>query len=436
LADAGFRGEVNTALAENRSVSSERFFPELDAWFEIHVNPSLEGVAFYLKDVTEQRELGEQLRQAQKMEAIGRLAGGIAHDFNNLLTIILGYGQIVADDLTEDGAKDNMSEVIKAGERASALTQRLLAFTRKQILEPEILDLNIVVSGMEGMLKRLIGEDVQISVQLSPGIGSIRADYHQLEQIVMNLAVNARDAMPAGGELIISTGDTLIEASRAAVHGRAGGRYSVLTVRDTGSGMDAETKAKIFEPFFTTKGSGKGTGLGLSMVYGIVQQSGGFLTVQSEPGVGSSFEIYLPCVSESSTAVRVKATHTAFTGSEKILVIEDEGPVRQLVQSLLTNAGYTVLALDDAVRALSLSESDMSDVDLLLTDVVMPGMSGPDVAAQLVQVRPDLKVLYVSGYTEHPSITEGQLPDRTTWLQKPFTRDELLSKVRTALNAN
>jgi CheY-like chemotaxis protein len=200
--------------------------------------------------------------------------------------------------------------------------------------------------------------------------------------------------------------------------------------------MDAETKAKIFEPFFTTKGSGKGTGLGLSMVYGIVQQSGGFLTVQSEPGVGSSFEIYLPCVSESSTAVRVKATHTAFTGSEKILVIEDEGPVRQLVQSLLTNAGYTVLALDDAVRALSLSESDMSDVDLLLTDVVMPGMSGPDVAAQLVQVRPDLKVLYVSGYTEHPSITEGQLPDRTTWLQKPFTRDELLSKVRTALNAN
>jgi signal transduction histidine kinase/CheY-like chemotaxis protein len=423
-------------LAENRSVSSERFFPELDAWFEIHVNPSLEGVAFYLKDVTEQRELGEQLRQAQKMEAIGRLAGGIAHDFNNLLTIILGFGQIVADDLTEDGAKDNMSEVIKAGERASALTQRLLAFTRKQILEPEILDLNIVVSGMEGMLKRLIGEDVQISVQLSPGIGSIRADYHQLEQIVMNLAVNARDAMPAGGELIISTGDTLIEASRAAVHGRAGGRYSVLTVRDTGSGMDAETKAKIFEPFFTTKGSGKGTGLGLSMVYGIVQQSGGFLTVQSEPGVGSSFEIYLPCVSESSTAVRVKATHTAFTGSEKILVIEDEGPVRQLVQSLLTNAGYTVLALDDAVRALSLSESDMSDVDLLLTDVVMPGMSGPDVAAQLVQVRPDLKVLYVSGYTEHPSITEGQLPDRTTWLQKPFTRDELLSKVRTALNAN
>jgi signal transduction histidine kinase/CheY-like chemotaxis protein len=436
LADAGFRREVDTALAENRSVSSERFFPELDAWFEIHVNPSLEGVAFYLKDVTEQRELGEQLRQAQKMEAIGRLAGGIAHDFNNLLTIILGFGQIVADDLSDDGAKSNMAEVLKAGERASALTQRLLAFTRKQILEPEILDLNIVVSGMEGMLKRLIGEDVQISVQLHPNIGSIRADHHQLEQVIMNLAVNARDAMPGGGELTISTGDTMIEASRAAVHGRAGGRYSMLTVRDTGSGMDAETKTKIFEPFFTTKGSGKGTGLGLSMVYGIVQQSGGFLTVQSELGVGSSFEIYLPCVTESVAGPRIKAKNTDFTGSEKILVIEDEGPVRQLVESLLTNAGYTVLALDDAVHALKLSESDMSDVDLLLTDMVMPGMSGPDVAAQLVQVRPELKVLFVSGYTEHPSITEGQLPDRTTWLQKPFTRDELLSKVRTALNAN
>jgi signal transduction histidine kinase/CheY-like chemotaxis protein len=436
LADAGFRREVDAALAENGSIISERFFPELDAWFEIHANPSFEGVAFYLKDVTEQRELGEQLRQAQKMEAIGRLAGGIAHDFNNLLTIILGFGQIVADDLRDEDAKSNMTEVLKAGERASALTQRLLAFTRKQILEPEILDLNVVVSGMEGMLTRLIGEDVQISVDLDRNLGSIRADHHQLEQVVMNLAVNARDAMPSGGKLTISTGDTLIEASRAAVHGRAGGRYSILTVRDTGSGMDAETKAKIFEPFFTTKGSGKGTGLGLSMVYGIVQQSGGFLTVQSELGVGSSFEIYLPCVSESVTGPRTIATHTDFTGSEKILVIEDEAPVRQLVASLLTDAGYKVLALDDALHALNLSESDLSDVDLLLTDMVMPGISGPDVAAQLVQIRPELKVLFVSGYTEHPSITEGKLPDRTTWLQKPFTRDELLAKVRTALNAN
>ena len=202
--------------------------------------------------------------------------------------------------------KSNMAEVIKAGERASALTQRLLAFTRKQILEPEILDLNTVVSGMEGMLKRLIGEDIKISVQLEPNIGSFRADHHQLEQVIMNLAVNARDAMPGGGELIIATAETLVDASRAAVHGRAAGRYSMLTVRDTGSGMDAETKAKIFEPFFTTKGSGKGTGLGLSMVYGIVQQSGGFLAVQSELGVGSSFEIYLPCVPETSPAPRSK----------------------------------------------------------------------------------------------------------------------------------
>jgi CheY-like chemotaxis protein len=286
------------------------------------------------------------------------------------------------------------------------------------------------------MLKRLIGEDIKISVQLEPNIGLVRADHHQLEQVIMNLSVNARDAMPGGGELIISTAETLVDASRAAVHGRAAGRYSMLTVRDTGSGMDAETKAKIFEPFFTTKGSGKGTGLGLSMVYGIVQQSGGFLAVQSELGVGSSFEIYLPCVPETSPAPRSKPASADVTGSEKILVIEDEGAVRQLVESLLTNAGYTVLALDDAGRALKLSKSELSQVDLLVTDMVMPGMSGPDVAAQLAQVQPELKVLYVSGYTEHPSITEGQLPDRTTWLQKPFTRDELLSKVRSALNHN
>ena len=436
LAEAGFREEVLTALSEYRSVSAERFFPELNAWFEIHVNPSLEGVAFYLKDVTEKLELGEQLRQAQKMDAIGRLAGGVAHDFNNLLTIILGFAQIVADDSEDIDAKNNIAEVIKAGERASALTQRLLAFTRKQILEPEILYLNEVVSGMEGMLKRLIGENIQISVQLDRNIGSIRADHHQLEQVIMNLAVNARDAMPGGGELSISTGDTLVDAARAAVHGRQGGRYSVLTVRDTGCGMDPETKAKIFEPFFTTKEAGKGTGLGLSMVYGIVQQSGGFLAVQSEVGVGSSFEIYLPCVSESNAAPRDNSQNVQVTGSEKILLIEDEGAVRQLVQSLLTNAGYKVMAFDDVGHALRLSKSDISDVDLLVTDVVMPGMSGPDVAAQLARVRPELKVLYVSGYTEHPSIAEGQLPDRTTWLQKPFTRDELLSKVRTALNAN
>ncbi len=436
LAEAGFREEVLTALAQYRSVSAERFFPELNAWFEIHVNPSLEGVAFYLKDVTEKLELGEQLRQAQKMDAIGRLAGGVAHDFNNLLTIILGFAQIVADDLKDADAKSNMAEVIKAGERASALTQRLLAFTRKQILEPEILDLNEVVSGMEGMLKRLIGENIRISVQLDRNIGSVRADHHQLEQVIMNLAVNARDAMPGGGELVISTGNTVVDNTRATVHGREGGQYSVLTVRDTGCGMDPETKAKIFEPFFTTKESGKGTGLGLSMVYGIVQQSGGFLAVQSEIGVGSSFEIYLPCVLGSSVSPHDKLATVQVKGSEKILVIEDEGAVRQLVQSFLTSAGYNVMALDDVGHALRLSRSDISDVDLLVTDVVMPGMSGPDVAAQLARVRPELKVLYVSGYTEHPSITAGRFPDGIAWLQKPFTRDELLSKVRTALNAN
>lgn len=436
LAGAGFRQEVDAALAESKPVNTERFIPELNAWFEIHANRSREGVAFYLKDVTEKRELGEQLRQAQKMEAIGRLAGGIAHDFNNLLTIILGYGQIVADDLGASESASSITEVLKAGERASALTQRLLAFTRKQILEPEILNLNAVVSGMEGMLTRLIGEDVRITVKLQKNIGAIRADHHQLEQVIMNLAVNARDAMPGGGELTIETSDVLIDSARAAIHGRVGGRYAMLAVRDTGSGMDPETKAKIFEPFFTTKGSGKGTGLGLAMVYGIVQQSGGFLTVQSELGAGSSFEIFLPCVSESNIQPKTKPVEVDVTGSEKILVIEDEGAVRQLVESLLTNAGYTVVSLEEAVHALRLSKSEIAEIDLLVTDMVMPGMSGPDIASQLALVRPELKVLYVSGYTDHPLISQGELPDRTTWLQKPFTRDELLSKVRTALNAN
>ncbi|HUS08721.1 MAG TPA: ATP-binding protein, partial [Bryobacteraceae bacterium] len=435
LAEAGFRPQVDMALRENRSISSERFFPDAKAWFEIHVNPSGEGVAFYLKDITEKLELGEQLRQAQKMEAIGRLAGGIAHDFNNLLTIILGFGQIVADDLVQDEAKASMSEVLKAGERASALTQRLLAFTRKQILQPEILNLNEVVSGMEGMLKPLIGEDVLISIHLDPNAATIRADHHQLEQVIMNLAVNARDAMPAGGELIISTGATWIDEARAAVHGREAGSYSYLTIRDTGCGMDAEIRARIFEPFFTTKESGKGTGLGLSMAYGIVQQSGGFLTVQSELGTGSSFDIYFPCVSGPGASRRATPANGDVSGSEKILLIEDEGAVRQLVQVLLTDAGYTVVALEDAGHALRLPKAEMAGVDLLVTDMVMPGMSGPDVASQLVQLRPGLKVLYVSGYTDHPLINDESLAGGRLWLQKPFTREELLAKVRVALNS-
>jgi signal transduction histidine kinase/CheY-like chemotaxis protein len=433
FADAGFRPEVDTSLAENRSVSSERFFPDANAWFEIHVNPSGEGVAFYLKDVTEKRELGEQLRQAQKMEAIGRLAGGVAHDFNNLLTIILGFGQIVADDLVSDDAKNSMSEVLKAGERASALTHRLLAFTRKQILKPEILNLNEVVSGLEGMLKRLIGEDVQISVELDRNSCSIRADHYELEQVIINLAVNARDAMPAGGQLTISTAHIIIDSARAAVHSRDAGNYSVLTVRDVGSGMDTETKAKIFEPFFTTKEIGKGTGLGLSMVYGFVQQSEGFLTVKSELGTGSSFDIYLPCVLEPSTDRRPKAVDTKITGSEKILLIEDEGAVLELLTLFLREAGYTVLAFNDPALALRLSKSEIAELDLLVTDMVMPVISGPEIALKLALLRPELKVIYVSGYVDHPFIKEGQLGSGMVWLQKPFSREALLDKVRTAL---
>jgi len=435
LADGGFREDIESLLNNPTGNPPERFFPDLGAWFEMHAFRSSDGVAFYLKEVTEKRELSEQLRQSQKMEAVGRLAGGVAHDFNNLLTIILGYGQIAADLLEEDhSAQSSIREVIVAGERAAALTQRLLAFSRKQILEPEVLDLNTVVQGMETMLNRLIGEDITIHTDLSPNPGLIRADHHQLEQVIMNLAVNARDAMPGGGQLTISTGETLVEAAKALAHGRDQGRYSVLSIKDTGFGMSTETLAKIFEPFFTTKEIGKGTGLGLPMVYGTIQQSGGFLTVRSEVGVGSEFEVFLPCVVGAPESKALERAQGSVEGSWRILLIEDDRPVRELTESFLTQAGYSVMALDVPARALGLSASDISDFDLLVTDMVMPGVSGPDVAEKLLSLRPQMKVIYVSGYTDHPLLTtDKHQAERAIWLQKPFTRDELLVKVRSAL---
>jgi CheY-like chemotaxis protein len=287
---------------------------------------------------------------------------------------------------------------------------------------------------MENMLKRLIGEDVVIQVDLDPSLGPIRGDHHQLEHVIMNLAVNARDAMPAGGRLSISTYTAHVDPARAAAHSRPPGRYSVLAVRDTGSGMSTETRTKIFEPFFTTKETGKGTGLGLPVVYGIVQQTGGFLTVQSELGVGSLFEVYIPCVlgDQARNSRRSEVGHST-KGTGRILLIEDDGPVRRLAELFLTQAGYSVTAFDEAATAMRLSASQIAEFDLLLTDMVMPGMSGPDIAGQLRQLRPQLKVVYVSGYTDHPWFYQGPLPHRTTFLQKPFTRDELLVKIESAL---
>jgi signal transduction histidine kinase/ActR/RegA family two-component response regulator len=426
LAVGNFRDQIKRAIELKTTLTFEEFLPELNAWFEVHAFPSAEGVALYLKDVTEQRELSDQLRQAQKMEAVGRLAGGVAHDFNNLLTIILGYGQLAADLLERNHpAAGSITEVLKAGERASALTQRLLAFSRKQVLQPEILELNDVVSGVEGMLRRLIGEDVEVTVKLDPVSSKIRADHHQLEQVIMNLAINARDAMPNGGQITISTRTNYEQTS-------SGRDYAVLSVADTGHGMDAETKAKIFEPFFTTKGQGKGTGLGLSMVYGIVQQSGGYLVVHSEVGRGSVFHVYLPSVASGEKKTE-KAVPVDYKGSGKVLLVEDEDAVRNLTARMLAQAGYSVTATSDAADALKLSRTELDDFDLLLTDVVMPGMSGPELAAHLLKRRPKLKVIYVSGYTDHPLITGADLVERAVMLQKPFTRDQLLQKIAGAL---
>jgi CheY-like chemotaxis protein len=359
----------------------------------------------------------------------------VAHDFNNLLTVILGYGGVVAECVKNGDEFANMSiqEVLKAGERASALTQRLLAFSRKQILQPEILNANEVVSGMEGMLKRIIGEDVEIRVELDGSVGLILADYHQIEQVIMNLCVNARDAMPGGGRLTISTRDLEVDGVRGGLPVRTPGRYSVLSVTDTGSGMDAETQARIFEPFFTTKGAGKGTGLGLSMVYGIVEQSGGAIRLESAPGKGSTFEIYLPCADNAEQTTQAKESPVDSRGTECVLLVEDEAAVRQLTESMLKQAGYSVVAVESGEEALRLPESVLSTIDLVVTDVVMPGISGPKLAEALLAKRPNVPVLYVSGYADHPILAEGEAPDHAALLQKPFKRQELLSKVRSSL---
>ena len=412
----------------------EEFFPELNAWFDVHAYPSAEGIALYLKDVTAQRELGEQLRQAQKMEAIGRLAGGVAHDFNNLLTIILGYGQVVADILEpEHPCAGAVTEVLKAGDRAAALTQRLLAFSRKQVLNPVVLDLNSMVSGIEGMLRRLIGEDVRIAVTLDDTLYRVEADPSQIDQVVMNLAVNARDAMPGGGELRITTYNKNVEAATAEQYGVQAGLFAVLSVSDTGTGMDPAIQARIFEPFFTTKELGKGTGLGLSTVYGIVKQSGGYLTLQSEVGRGTTFTVHLPAASvDSATAVHTAAEAPVGQASGKILLVEDEEALRELTHRMLTDVGYQVVDCESASKALLMSADDLHTFDLLVTDVVMPGISGAELAGTLTSRLPKLKVLYMSGYTEHPLLGKGQFSGDTL-LNKPYTRAQLLSKVQAVL---
>ncbi len=393
------------------------------------------GVA---QDITERRRLEGQFRQAQKMEAVGRLAGGVAHDFNNLLTIINGYSEFALEHLhPSDPLRSSIEEITKAGGRAASLTRQLLAFSRQQVLAPRVLDLNALVADVERMLRRLIGEDIDLVMLPGAELGRVKADPGQIEQILVNLAVNARDAMPDGGKLVIETAN--VEFDEAYARSRpvvTPGRYVMLAMSDTGTGMDAAIQAHIFEPFFTTKEKGKGTGLGLSTVYGIVKQSGGFIWVYSEPGLGSTFKIYLPSVEDAAESVaRSEAREFPFGGSETILLVEDEEAVRALASRILQGRGYRVLECARPEDALHIAEHHQEPIDLLLTDVVLPKMSGRKIAEHLTALRPNMKVLYMSGYTDDAVVRNGVLESNTAFLQKPFTPSGLARKVREVLDA-
>ena len=390
-----------------------------------------------VSDITERRHLEGQLRQSQKMEGIGQLAGGIAHDFNNLLTTVLGYSDMALSQLSaHDPIREDILEIRKAGERASNLTRQLLAFSRKQVFEPRVLDLNALIAESSRMLARLIGEHIRFVTELDPGLASVRADPGQVEQVIVNLVVNARDAMPEGGALTMRTGNVDVTAASARDHfGVEPGRYVVIAVADTGVGIDPETQKRIFEPFFTTKEKPHGTGLGLATVYGIVSQSGGHIFVTSEPGRGSTFAIYLPRVEELASATDAPAAPAAVRqGSETILLVEDEEAVRGLTRRCLESSGYTVLQASNAEEALPIAASHAGRLDLLLTDVIMPGASGPELALRVLELRPGTRVLYVSGYTDLSMASQGVLDDGAFFLQKPFTPQTLARKVREVLD--
>jgi len=398
-----------------------------------------------VRDITEKslqqstiRELERRYEQSQKIETVGRLAGGIAHDFNNLLSVILSYTELALQELPEDNpVSRDLCEVRNAGEKAAELTKQLLAFSRQQVLQPVSLDLNSVASGIEKMLRRILGEDIHLEQKLSSDLGMVKADPGQVEQVIMNLAVNARDAMPAGGRLILETANMEIGAEIASSGPVVEpGPYVLLSVTDDGDGMDESTKARIFEPFFTTKPKGKGTGLGLSMVYGIIKQSGGDVRVISQPGRGTRFEVYLPRVSSGKPPVAVPvAIPVPVTGSETILLAEDESALRRVAERALTEAGYTVLAAADGEQALRLSRSYEGEIQLLVTDVVMPQMGGSELVERLGRTRPTTKVLFISGYTDDTIVHHGVRDKDSYFLAKPFTVAALERVVREVLES-
>ncbi|HXO88845.1 MAG TPA: ATP-binding protein [Candidatus Acidoferrales bacterium] len=389
------------------------------------------------RDVSEQRQLEEKFRQAQKMEAVGRLSGGVAHDFNNLLGVIIGYAEFLQESLApENDLRSSVDEILKAGKRAASLTRQLLAFSRQQVLDPKVLDVNVVVLDMDKMLRRLIGEDIELSTVLGLDLGRLKADQSQLEQVLLNLVVNARDAMPQGGKLLIDTQNMVMDEAfvRRYPYPVQPGPYVCLTVTDSGVGMDAETKARAFEPFFTTKEKGKGTGLGLSTVYGVVKQSGGYIDIYSAPGAGTTFKIYLPRVDDALTADAPIGAATSFTGNETILLAEDESSLRTLTRNTLELCGYKVLEAKDGLEALEVSERFKGPIDLLLTDMVMPGMGGRQLAQELTRRRPEIRLAYMSGYTGQTVGSQGPVDPGSVFLLKPFTRELLTRKIREALD--
>ena len=399
------------------------------------------SIRYALRNWQSMRELHdreEQLRQSQKMEAIGRLAGGVAHDFNNLLTAIIGYTDMVAERENVDPATAReVREIRNAADRGAALTRQLLAFSRKQFLSPTVININESLSGLLHMLPRLIGDNIQTTARMTPDLGFVKADASQIEQVIVNLVLNARDAMPGGGDILIETDNVDLSAERLDTEGLSldPGRYVMLAISDTGVGMDDQTRAHAFEPFFTTKAKGKGTGLGLATVYGIVDQSGGAIAVDSAPGRGTTFRIYLPVTNAAPVPERQQAAPLDTEGTESLLLVEDSDAIREISARALRRRGYTVFEARNAEEALDWMSKSTRRPDLLITDVIMPGLSGPNLAARLQQQNPRLRVLYMSGYTDDATEVNGMFWGGVPLLQKPFTPAQLAERVRMALDA-
>jgi two-component system cell cycle sensor histidine kinase/response regulator CckA len=424
---------IGLDLAGRRKNGSE--FPVEVSLSYVESDTGSYAIAF-VSDISQRKELEEQLLHAQKMEAVGRLAGGVAHDFNNMLTVISGYNRMILDELpVADPLRGYAEEVLNAAERAAGLTNQLLAFSRRQVMQPRVINVNTIMSQTQKMLQRLIGEDIALSMSLAPDIGNIRADPGHVEQSIVNLAVNARDAMPTGGRLTIETANVVLDENYARTHmGVAPGDFVMIAVSDSGHGMDAETRKRVFEPFFTTKAKGKGTGLGLATVYGIVKQTGGDIWVYSEPGCGTTFKLYFPRVAEQVGSLAASAGEPARkAGGETILVVEDEKAVRELTVRMLKHLGYIILTASSGAEALEISSAHQGNIDLLLTDVVMPNMSGRQLADALLLLRPQTKVLFLSGYTENTVVHHGVLEKGVDFLPKPFTRENLAKKLREML---